>query len=56
MGFTGEGPPEEDGYIEPAVPPDQVRQEPYPLPKEFEWVILDLDDPNQVSRAFLTAQ
>nr|GAT53247.1 N-myristoyl transferase [Mycena chlorophos] len=43
----GEGPPLDDGYIEPSVPRDQVRQEPYPLPKDFEWSTLDIDDPNQ---------
>ncbi|KAL1722530.1 acyl-CoA N-acyltransferase [Schizophyllum commune] len=40
----GEQPPEEDGPIEPAVPTDQVRQTPYPLPNDFEWATLDLED------------
>ncbi|KAL5529694.1 hypothetical protein ACEPAG_5679 [Sanghuangporus baumii] len=48
----GEGPPEEDGYIEPPMPREEVRQEPYPLPKDFEWVILDLDDPNQIKEVY----
>ncbi|KAF8077857.1 N-myristoyl transferase [Lyophyllum atratum] len=43
----GEGPPLDDGYIEPSRPREEVRQEPYPLPKDFEWSTLDLDDPNQ---------
>ncbi|KAJ6496956.1 N-myristoyl transferase [Mycena vitilis] len=43
----GEGPPLDDGYIEPSKPRDQVRQEPYPLPKDFEWSTLDINDPKQ---------
>ena len=46
---SGEGPPVDDGYIEPSKPLDEVRQEPYPLPKDFEWTILDIEDPKQVS-------
>lgn len=44
----GEGPSPEDGYIEPSKPREEVRQEPYPLPKDFEWTTLDIDDPKQV--------
>jgi hypothetical protein len=48
--FTqGEGPPLDDGYIEPSKPREEVRQEPYPLPKDFEWSTLDINDPKQVS-------
>ncbi|TFK42493.1 N-myristoyl transferase [Crucibulum laeve] len=43
----GEGPPIDDGYIEPSKPREEVRQEPYPLPKDFEWSTLDINDPNQ---------
>ncbi|KAF8163391.1 N-myristoyl transferase [Crassisporium funariophilum] len=43
----GEGPPVDDGYIEPSQPRDKVRQEPYPLPAEFEWSTLDINDPKQ---------
>ncbi|KAF9013912.1 N-myristoyl transferase [Cyathus striatus] len=43
----GEGPPLDDGYIEPSKPREEVRQDPYPLPKEFEWSILDISDPKQ---------
>ncbi|KAG5653839.1 hypothetical protein H0H81_010112 [Sphagnurus paluster] len=43
----GEGPPLEDGYIEPSRPREEVRQEPYPLPKDFEWSTLDIEDPKQ---------
>ena len=44
----GEGPPIEDGYIEQSILPDLVRQEPYPLPKDFEWSVVDLNDAAQV--------
>jgi glycylpeptide N-tetradecanoyltransferase len=47
--YVGEGPPLDDGYIEPSVPREQVRQEPYPLPKDFEWSTVDIADPQQVS-------
>jgi len=43
----GEGPPADDGYIEPSRPKEEVRQEPYPLHKDFEWSIVDIRDPNQ---------
>lgn len=42
----------EDGYIEPGIPREQVRQDPFPLPKDFEWVTIDLDDQGQVSLSF----
>ncbi|KAJ3796951.1 N-myristoyl transferase [Lentinula aff. detonsa] len=45
----GEGPPEEDGYIEPSQPAEEVRQDPYPLPKDFEWSIIDITDPSQAT-------
>ncbi|KAH8116866.1 N-myristoyl transferase [Phellopilus nigrolimitatus] len=48
----GEGPPAEDGYIEPSLPREQVRQDPYPLPKDFEWSSIDLDDPNQTKEVY----
>ncbi|KAJ7172387.1 Myristoyl-CoA:protein N-myristoyltransferase, N-terminal domain-containing protein [Mycena filopes] len=43
----GEGPPLDDGYIEASKPREEVRQEPYPLPKDFEWSTLDINDPKQ---------
>ncbi|KAJ7774485.1 N-myristoyl transferase [Mycena maculata] len=43
----GEGPPLDDGYIEPSKPREEVRQDPYPLPKDFEWSTLDINDPKQ---------
>ncbi|TDL24832.1 N-myristoyl transferase [Rickenella mellea] len=48
----GEGPPIDDGYIEPSVPPEEVRQEPYPLPKEFEWVTVDLTNPQETTEVY----
>jgi hypothetical protein len=45
----GEEQGEEDGYIEPSKPREEVRQEPYPLPKDFEWSTIDLNDPTQAS-------
>lgn len=46
---AGEEPPQVDGFLEPSVPKEQVRQDAYPLPKDFEWCILDLTDSKQVS-------
>lgn len=45
---TGEGRPDEDGPIEPSVPREQVRQEPYPLPPQLVWSSIDMEDPEQV--------
>ena len=52
MGFVGEGPPLGDGFIESSLPREQVRQDAYPLPKEFEWCIMDLNDSQQVRITF----
>lgn len=35
--------------IEPDVPTDQIRNEPYTLPDSFAWDTLDLDDVSVVS-------
>jgi glycylpeptide N-tetradecanoyltransferase len=43
----GEGPPEADGPIEPSKPREEVRQEPYPLPKDFQWSQIDMTDDAQ---------
>ncbi|KAF7366922.1 Glycylpeptide N-tetradecanoyltransferase [Mycena sanguinolenta] len=43
----GDEPPLEDGWIEPSKPREEVRQEPYPLPNEFEWTTVDITDPVQ---------
>lgn len=37
-----------DGPIEKDKPSEEIKQEPYPLPKDFEWVTMDLGDPVQV--------
>ncbi|EMD38921.1 hypothetical protein CERSUDRAFT_47559 [Gelatoporia subvermispora B] len=51
-GQPGEGPPLGDGYIEPSEPPEEVRQDPYPLPKEFEWSTLDIDNSAQIRELY----
>ncbi|KAJ7452691.1 Myristoyl-CoA:protein N-myristoyltransferase, N-terminal domain-containing protein [Mycena galericulata] len=43
----GEGPPLEDGYIEPSKPREEVRQDPYSLPSGFEWTTVDIKDSTQ---------
>ncbi|ESK94543.1 peptide n-myristoyl transferase [Moniliophthora roreri MCA 2997] len=48
----GEGPPIDDGYIEPSKPREQVRQEPYLLPKDYEWTTIDINDPNQSKEVY----
>ncbi|KAL9715236.1 glycylpeptide N-tetradecanoyltransferase [Leucoagaricus gongylophorus] len=48
----GEGPPIDDGYIEPSKPVEQVRSVPYPLLKDFEWSILDISDPVQCKEVY----
>lgn len=46
--FSGEQSSSEDGYIEPSRPREELRQDPYPLPKEFEWTTVDINEPAQV--------
>ncbi|KAI0362380.1 N-myristoyl transferase [Trametes cingulata] len=48
----GEAPPEEDGPIEPSKPREEVRQEPYPLPKEFMWSTVDIDKPDELRELY----
>ncbi|KAL0581560.1 glycylpeptide N-tetradecanoyltransferase [Marasmius crinis-equi] len=48
----GEGPPLEDGYIEPSKPREEVRQDAYPLPKDFEWTTIDVNDPGQCKEVY----
>ncbi|KAF8519472.1 N-myristoyl transferase [Hysterangium stoloniferum] len=48
----GEGPPLDDGYIEPSKPREEVRQEAYPLPKDFQWCAVDLNDANQLKEVY----
>ena len=43
---------EEDGPIEPDTPHDEIRKEPYVLPKEFEWVTLELNNEKEVNISF----
>ncbi len=44
--------PAEEGSIEPSVAPDQVRQQPYPLPADFAWVQIDVDDPAELKEVY----
>ncbi|PFH54270.1 hypothetical protein AMATHDRAFT_135405 [Amanita thiersii Skay4041] len=48
----GDAAPIGDGYIEPPKPRDQVRQDPYPLPKDFEWSFIDVGDPKQSKEVY----
>ncbi|RXW20085.1 hypothetical protein EST38_g5786 [Candolleomyces aberdarensis] len=48
----GEGPPLEDGYIEPSKPVEEVRQTPYALPSGYEWSVLDIKDPEQTKEVY----
>lgn len=34
------------------MPPHQVRQEPYPLPSDFEWVFVDIDNQEQLKELY----
>ncbi|KAG0010501.1 glycylpeptide N-tetradecanoyltransferase [Podila clonocystis] len=43
---------EEDGPIEADVPLDQVRATPYPLPKEFEWSLVDVEDDKEIKELY----
>ena len=46
--ISGEGPPLDDGYIEASKPREEVRQDPYLLPNDFQWCVVDLNDQAQV--------
>lgn len=39
---------EEEGPLEPSKPREEVKQDPYPLPKDFEWATVDLTDAAEV--------
>ncbi|KAF9962053.1 glycylpeptide N-tetradecanoyltransferase [Modicella reniformis] len=43
---------EVDGPIESDVPLDQVRAAPYPLPKEFEWSLVDVEDEKEIKELY----
>ncbi|VDC06563.1 unnamed protein product [Peniophora sp. CBMAI 1063] len=43
---------EEEGPLEPSKPRDQVKQEPYALPKEFEWATVDLKESDQLKEVY----
>jgi glycylpeptide N-tetradecanoyltransferase len=43
---------EVDGAIEEDVPLDQVRATPYPLPKEFEWSLVDVENDKEIKELY----
>lgn len=46
----------DDGFIEPNKSREEVRQDAYPLPKDFEWSILDINDSKQVCVLIVSCQ
>ncbi|KIP09479.1 hypothetical protein PHLGIDRAFT_67433 [Phlebiopsis gigantea 11061_1 CR5-6] len=44
----GEEAPSSDGYIEPSRPSSELRQEPYPLPKDFVWSTVDVTNDEEL--------
>jgi hypothetical protein len=40
------------GPIEPNKPLDQVRQDPYKLPHDFEWCLIDISQPDQLKELY----
>jgi glycylpeptide N-tetradecanoyltransferase len=38
----------ESGPVEPDIPHDEIRKEPLPLPKDFEWCEINMEDENEV--------
>ncbi|EPQ28528.1 uncharacterized protein PFL1_03832 [Pseudozyma flocculosa PF-1] len=48
----GDKPLLQEGPIQPNQPPEEVRAEPYPLPPDFEWVTVDIDDEAQLKEVY----
>ncbi|CED82593.1 n-myristoyl transferase [Phaffia rhodozyma] len=44
--------PLKDGPIDPPKQVSELRQTPYPLPKDFEWSTVDVDDQNQLKEVY----
>lgn len=42
----------ESGPVEPDTPYDQIRKDPIPLPKEFEFCEIDMEDDKQVKELY----
>ncbi|SNX84374.1 probable Glycylpeptide N-tetradecanoyltransferase [Melanopsichium pennsylvanicum] len=42
----------QEGSIEQSVAPQQVRQEPYPLPSDFKWVQIDVDNQAELKEVY----
>lgn len=43
---------EENGPIEPDKKREEIRQDPYSLPKEFEWSLIDIEDEAQIKEVY----
>ena len=43
---------DDEGSIEPSVAPEKVRSEAYPLPADFEWVTIDVDDAAELKEVY----
>jgi glycylpeptide N-tetradecanoyltransferase len=43
---------QEEGPIEPAKVPDEIRNTPYPLSPEFEWVLVDVDKVDELKELY----
>ncbi|KAF9091754.1 Glycylpeptide N-tetradecanoyltransferase 2 [Mortierella sp. AM989] len=43
---------DEDGPIEADTPHDQIRATPYPLPKEFEWSLVNVEDDKEIKELY----
>lgn len=42
----------ESGPIEADIPFDQIRKEPLPLPKDFEWCEINMEDDKEVRKTW----
>ncbi|KAI9008235.1 acyl-CoA N-acyltransferase [Gaertneriomyces semiglobifer] len=43
---------EENGPIEADKKPEEIRQEPYPIPSNFEWCLVDIEDAAQIKELY----
>lgn len=41
-----------DGPIEKDKSPEEIRQEPYPLPKDFEWCTMNLNNESELREVY----
>ena len=52
MPKTSDEPIAQEGPIEADKSPEEIRQEPLPLPDSFEWATVDLNDPAQLQEVY----